>query len=297
MRSSCYLRCLLVGASISCTFAAPGSSPELRPAVERSLPRAVFKHFRFDSKGWCVSPATVHAVVSDGPGAGTKCRRLGFSVRNVPGEGDCMFLAVALATAVSMGLASRTRTNGLDGIDTAMLRVVANEKRQLVAKILSSEGNLLIAGKRSCSARCLLRSAAAAEGLTSAAYLERLTKGGCCGGLEGGGPELTVLSNILRRPISVYEVYKPAGSVVWDPHLSHASMASEFEDSNSCRLERLGLFGDAFVDPCSGIPNSAVLADHTASDPGLGSWGLHILVLDVAGTAMQKHALALLPRF
>lgn len=244
---------------------------------------------------------------------GAESTRLKFSARNVPGEGDCMFLAVAFASAVSMGLASRTRANGLDEHDdTAMLRTVAKEMRQLVAKILSSEGNILIAGKRICAARDLLKSAAAAEGMAPAEYLARLAKDGRSGGLNGGGPELTILSNILRRPISVYEVYKP--DVIHDSGAIRAGMESgwqnpgaeaadgsmsskDVEDGSSCRIQRLGSFADSFVDPCARIPNPAVLSDQTASDPGLCSWGLHILVLDTGSTVVEKHALALLPQF
>jgi len=224
-----------------------------------------------------------------------------------------MFLAVAFATAVSMGLASRTRTNGLDEHnDTAMLRTLAKEMRQLVAKVLSSEGNVLIAGKRICSARGLLKSSATAEGMTPARYLARLVKGGRRGGLNGGGPELTILSNILRRPISIYEVHKP--DVIEGSSGIRAGMESEWqnpgaeaaegcmsskdvENGSSCRIQRVGSFADSFVDPCAVVPNSAVLADQTASTPGLCSWGIHILVLDTASTVMEKHAIALLPQF
>eukprot|EP01083_Nonionella_stella_P271900 921831_1 len=115
-------------------------------------------------------------------------------MRNVPGEGDCMFLAVALATSTSMGL----------GGNYALLRSVAQQTRSVVAQVLSAkEGTFHVEGKRIVRAVDLLKSAAKKEGLSSGEeYIDLLKRGV----LQGGGPELTVLSNVLRRPISIYEL-------------------------------------------------------------------------------------------
>ena len=57
-------------------------------------------------------------------------------------------------------------------------------------------------------------------------------------------------------------------------------------------IECKGTFGsDLFSDPCSTIPNAAVLSE---IQPGAYSWHLHILVLDMSKT--EKHACVLLPR-
>jgi hypothetical protein len=61
-----------------------------------------------------------------------------FTMRNVPGEGDCMFLAVALSTLAPMGL----------GGNDVLLKAISRETRQVVASVLQSQGNLVIQGKR-----------------------------------------------------------------------------------------------------------------------------------------------------
>ncbi len=137
-------------------------------------------------------------------------------MRNVPGDGDCMFLAVALATSTSMGL----------GGNDALLATVAAKTRDIVAQFLSApDGPLHVSGRRIARAVDLLRSAVLNEELGTNGngsgtdgsgtdgsgtdgsdgtreYIEKLVNGE----LQGDGPELTVLSNVLRRPISIYEL-------------------------------------------------------------------------------------------
>jgi hypothetical protein len=192
-----------------------------------------------------------------------------FTMRNVPGEGDCMFLAVALAAATSMGL----------GGNDALLRAIALETRAVVSQIMNSPGNLHIEGNRIVPAKTLLLSASDKEGLTPEEYLEKLQKEGIYGGLYGGGPELTVLSNVLRRPISIYEV-------------DHKLWNNSNTSSSTCSIQCMGVFGDIFQDPCvTSIPDSAVLS---GLQPGAYSWHLHILVLDAS--PVEKHACVLLPQ-
>ena len=69
--------------------------------------------FRYAPNGVCVSP---EFFVDE------KNRDQVFTMRNVPGEGDCMFLAVALAAAASMGLG---------GNDT-LLRAISRETRECI---------------------------------------------------------------------------------------------------------------------------------------------------------------------
>lgn len=189
-------------------------------------------------------------------------------MRNVPGSGDCMFLAVALATATSMGL----------GGNDALLRAISKETRQVVASMLSlPSGNLYIQkGQRLVTTRDLLVSSSHKEGITPDEYLRRLRLEGVEGGLYGGGPELAVLSNVLRRPISVYEL----------------DATSSISDDHNQRIRCQGVFGaGVFEDPCvTSISNSAVLL---AQQPGAYSWHLHILVVDVGS---EKHACVLLPQ-
>ena len=211
--------------------------------------------FQYAPNGVCVQPQ--YFIADDNKN---------FTMRNVPGEGDCMFLAVALATASSMGL----------GGNDALLRAISRETRNVVAQIMEGSGNLHIAKGQIVSAQSLLQTAAQQEGLEPNVYLGRLRTEGSHGGMYGGGPELAVLANVLRRPISIYE------------------LDDEQSDADTCaRIVCKGVFGDGlFEDPCAAIPDSAILS--AGLQPGAFSWQLHILIMDMSPT--EKHACVLLPQ-
>lgn len=204
---------------------------------------------------------------------------LEFNMKNVPGNGDCMFLAVALATSTSMGL----------GGNDAFLNAVSKETRDVVAQVLSTpHGHLHVSGKQIVRVRDLLKSAANSEGVSMESYIELLRDGS----LQGGGPELTVLSNVLRRPISIYELDD-------DISLNEPKNKNSDDEPSSriipskCRIKCVGTFGDIFKDPCADLPNPALLSPGLL--PGAYSWHIHVLVVD-AGPG-EKHACALLPKF
>lgn len=224
--------------------------------------------FQFAPNGVCIQP---EFFVN-----GDDHRTTKFTMRNVPGQGDCMFLAVALAAATSMGL----------GGNNALLQAISRETRQVVAKVLeSSSGNLYIADGRLCPAHDLLLQATREEGFgdDTEKYLESLRTEGAKGGIQGGGPELTVLANVLRRPISIYELA---------PKTATTETTKNDQQPNEQSIVCKGTFGkDLFNDPCASMPDSAVLSN---IQPGAYSWELHILVLDVSPT--EKHACVLLPQ-
>lgn len=256
--------------------------------------------FRFAENGVCLDP--YYFVELDDS---NDTRKQVFTMRNVPGEGDCMFLAVALAAATSMGL----------GGNDALLRAISRETRGVVADLLESSLQehsqappefYIGQGYPNVPARSLLLSATQQEGLESPhAYLKKLRLEGRNGGLYGGGPELTVLSNVLRRPISIYEVMPSMcdGDRFTTEVLSdemtrqiHSSIASppnpsnnkETTDDNTSRappsslpIVCKGTFGNGlFEDPCETLNHSAVL-ESELHQLGAYSWHLHILVLDV----------------
>lgn len=239
-----------------------------------ALSPPLFQRFSFASNRVSIRPHIFYTeeIVVHGTTNTTNTNNkqtLEFTMRNVPGEGDCMFLAVALGTAISMGL----------GGDYDQLRFIAAQSRYITAQVLGApDGKLNIEGDRNVLATALLASAAKGEGVSPEEYLEQVKNGT----LQGGGPELTVLSNVLRRPISVFEL-----DVDDETYESKDS-----EIPSRCRIKRVGTFGDSFKDPCASVPNSAVLS---GLQPGAYSWHLHILVVD-AGLA-EKHACTLLPQF
>mmetsp|Transcript_8355 Transcript_8355/g.12571 ORF Transcript_8355/g.12571 Transcript_8355/m.12571 type:complete len:351 (+) Transcript_8355:118-1170(+) len=280
-----------------------------------------FRKFCFAPNSVCTNPDTFYCPdldLNDDDNDDTKANTkiLEFKMRNVPGDGDCMFLAVALATSTSMGL----------GGNNALLNAVAKETRSVVAQVLSApDGHLHVSGNRIVRAVDLLRSAAAGEGLTAVKYIEKLVGGD----LQGGGPELTVLSNVLRRPISIYELdfdgddeefgklvtgtgdnqqcedyggvnrnENANGNNQMETKTSTSSTGSTKLNGNidmdippRCRIKRVGSFGDRFKDPCAEIPNPAVISGLL---PGAYSWHIHILVVDAGPN--EKHACALLPK-
>ena len=60
---------------------------------------------------------------------------------------------------------------------------------------------------------------------------------------------------------------------------------------NTCRIKRVGSFGDLFVDRLAEIPEPAVIS---GLQEGAYSWHIHILVVDSGGG--EKHVCALLPK-
>jgi hypothetical protein len=184
----------------------------------------------------------------------------------------------------------------------------------VVAKFLSSPDGILYVNnkpvKRVVRCRDLLLSAAKNEGWTTDEYLMRLRQPGRMGGLYGGGPELVTLSNILRRPISIYHLKPPS---------QHQQTVSSSSDATKYyELERMGVFGEGlFEDQCQKIPDSVISnaifftvggrstenqqqgqipfnrGFSPISSPLKSSWHLHVLIADAGEN--EKHASVLLP--
>ena len=178
----------------------------------------------------------------------------------------------------------------------------------MVANYLSSPDGVLYVNnkpvKRIVRCQDLLSSAAKTEGLSRDEYLTRLRQPGKLGGLYGGGPELTVLSNILRRPISIYHLKQ-------QQQQHHIMSTSNQNTTTHCELERMGVFGEGlFEDQCQSIPDSVIsnaifftvdgtqqtkngLSSTSISTPLKSSWHLHVLIADAGEN--EKHASVLLP--
>lgn len=223
--------------------------------VVKTLSSFAFRRFNFAQNDVCLRPHSFYTSESVKSPTGA-IQKIEFSMRNVPGEGDCMFLAVALATSTSMGL----------GGNDSFLRAVSDETRAVVAQILAApDGNLHVSRKRIVRVKDLLISAANEEGVTAEEYLEKVRSGE----LQGGGPELTALSNVLRRPIMIYELDEKG--------IMESNVTEECGIPERCKIKRVGSFGDIFKDPCLKIPNSAIVS---GLQPGAYSWTIHILVVD-----------------
>jgi OTU-like cysteine protease len=336
------LSTLLVGKSNSFSALPPPSSSSATSPDSASSPLKTtdtsgitFRSFQLASNGVCIHPRYFQDVTEHQPrpppptttattSTPSSSRKQLFTMINVPGDGDCMFLAVALAATNSMGWSSLVSGNGYTHNSTSWMHAVAQDTRAMVAQVLNSpDGWLYISGGGGreerggtnhsqptiCKASELLQQATNQEpGINSTHdYLQALTTPGALGGLYGGGPELTVLANIFRRPISIYELAPPPPSS--SSFFSTALSGHDQDSSNPrttaphdiCPIIWKGTFGDGlFDDPCgntSSLPQSAVLS----SSGGTGvvgqtkatNWHLHILVIDVSPT--EKHACVLVP--
>ncbi|KAL7480702.1 hypothetical protein ACHAW6_006366 [Cyclotella cf. meneghiniana] len=287
-----------------------------------------FQSFIFDQMtGICRRPSSFHYdPLPSNNGAkveNAERRDQYFVLRNVPGDGDCVFHAVLSSVFISMGMlnpdAAFTSSDWMSSMVFEMRSVVANF-------LTSPDGTLYVNNKpRKRLVRCrdLLLSAAKSEGLTSEEYLTKLRLPGRLGGLYGGGPELTVLSNILRRPISIYHLKPPQNNFELQKDVDSTRM------EGPCKIERVAVFGEGlFEDPCSTIPNSVVsnavfftmnkrakqrstqtqteptltqqepsnssgATSSTLSSPFKCSWHVHILIADAS--EREKHACVLLP--
>lgn len=181
--------------------------------------------------------------------------------------------------------------------DPSYWHTLARNVREQVAQVLeSSQDALLYIGRNRplVKPRDLLRSATRQEGLSSTLqYLESLRTLGRHGGLYGGGPELTVMSNLLQRPIAIYEVATPDGIAT--------TTGSSILRDGICPIVCRGIFGDGRFD----VPPPPLMHagdkdndihdhhNHNSNDGLVDHWKLHVLVVDAS--PQEKHACVLIP--
>lgn len=119
-------------------------------------------------------------------------------IRQVPGDGSCLF------HALSIGL--RHAVNGTHwDMDNDMKELFAfsNSLRQMAVKCLADDKRkLFVQGREWLTAKELSDIAAQQYGMTAKEYCEAMQDESTW----GGGPEIVALSNVLRRPIHVYEL-------------------------------------------------------------------------------------------
>jgi len=131
-------------------------------------------------------------------------------IRQVPGDGDCLFHSLAIAL-------SFTDNNHLMRLDTPQglheLKQSSRKLRRLAVECLSSCTNkkrrskkryqrLFIQGSDSMKTSELLSTASSQYGITPEEYCELMMQDS----YWGGGPEIVALCTVLRRPIHVYEL-------------------------------------------------------------------------------------------
>ena len=120
------------------------------------------------------------------------------TVRQVPGDGNCLFHSVATCLSYAV--------NGthVSMRDTGPLREASRMLRAAAVDCLSSSSRrrLFLQGGEYLRAGELVEAAAAQYELTGEEYCEQMRRDS----YWGGGPEIVALCNVLRRPIHVYEL-------------------------------------------------------------------------------------------
>eukprot|EP00560_Eucampia_antarctica_P002539 CAMPEP_0197840812 /NCGR_PEP_ID=MMETSP1437-20131217/45823_1 /TAXON_ID=49252 ORGANISM="Eucampia antarctica, Strain CCMP1452" /NCGR_SAMPLE_ID=MMETSP1437 /ASSEMBLY_ACC=CAM_ASM_001096 /LENGTH=337 /DNA_ID=CAMNT_0043450477 /DNA_START=270 /DNA_END=1283 /DNA_ORIENTATION=- len=122
------------------------------------------------------------------------------TVRQVPGDGNCLFHSLSTCLAHAINGTHRHMSSVQDLKD---LQAYSSMLRKLAVRTLEN-GNkkLFLQGKEYLLARDLVEAAAAQYDMTGEQYCQ-LMKRDC---YWGGGPEIVALCNVLQRPIHVYEL-------------------------------------------------------------------------------------------
>lgn len=170
-----------------------------------SSPSELFRRIGYDlvdERGFVKSKFPI----VDGDGSGAMGMSNGESlavVRQMPGDGSCLFYALAAGL-----LQSDADKHSADSPSTlvswASIREKADELRQMAVDTLEcgSDRNLLsISDGDKVRSSILLQSAAASFGMSAKEYCKSMRRPSCW----GGGVELVALSNALKGQICMYE--------------------------------------------------------------------------------------------
>lgn len=119
-------------------------------------------------------------------------------VRQVPGDGNCLFHSVSACLSVA-----ENRTH-IDMRNTTHLRRTSAFLREQAVEFLQKHPRrlLFLQGKESWPARELLEAAASQFNISGDEYCHLMKQDA----YWGGGPEIVALSNFLCRPIHVYKL-------------------------------------------------------------------------------------------
>jgi hypothetical protein len=133
-------------------------------------------------------------------------------VRQVPGDGNCLFHSISLClyhavngTHWNLTANSNSNTDSTSSAISNMEQLYQQSqclRAQAVDCLRQSKRRLFLQGRESLRANELVSAAAQQYGLTAEEYCAAMQQD--C--VWGGGPEIVALSNLLERPIHVYEL-------------------------------------------------------------------------------------------
>ena len=122
---------------------------------------------------------------------------LKFKVRQVPGDGGCLFHSLAVSIAFRR---DKSHPDCFDG----KLRELSHRLRELSINVLKQQPGvcLVMEGEERIPSQELLEMVANNYNMSSTEYLTKMADAATW----GGGPEIVALSNHFKRPIHVYEL-------------------------------------------------------------------------------------------
>ena len=132
-------------------------------------------------------------------------------IRQVPGDGNCLFHSISLClhhavNGTHWNLTANSDNNSKDSDSSTSMDQLYQQSQILRAQAVDclrqSQRRLFLQGKESLRANELVSAAAQQYGLTAEEYCAAMQQD--C--VWGGGPEIVALSNLLERPIHVYEL-------------------------------------------------------------------------------------------
>lgn len=152
-------------------------------------------------------------------------------IRQVPGDGNCLFHALSTCLSIVVnGTHADMRNTTLLSMNSALLRCLAVDCLSRRPKKL-----LFLQGDECLRARDLVEAAASQYNMTGEKYCELMKRDS----YWGGGPEIVALCNVLRRPIHVYELTED---------VEEYESERERRKNPGFRLRRMACFGSPRFD-------------------------------------------------
>lgn len=158
-------------------------------------------------------------------------------VRQVPGDGNCLFHSLAASLSVAETGKHMNFTFSFCDRSTSM------RLRQRAIDVLSKRPlrKLFLQGDEYLQASDLVQTAASQYSITGDEYCRLMRKDG----YWGGGPEIVAISNALRRPIHIYEL--AAATTVHELPYSNQGFWKKSK-TKSFQLRRMACFGSPKFD-------------------------------------------------
>lgn len=119
-------------------------------------------------------------------------------IRQVPGDGNCLFHSISLCLQHAINSTHWDLSNSIEELYEHSQAL----RERAVACLRQHSRRLYLQGRETLIAHELVQAAAQQYGLTAPEYCAAMQQD--C--VWGGGPEIVALSNILQRPIHVYEL-------------------------------------------------------------------------------------------